>query len=56
MFEYTYKYQDYLRNKKPSFGPFYTSFVVAVEKEIEKMAIFESFYYPTHETGEIGIE
>jgi hypothetical protein len=35
MFEYTYKYQNYLRNNSPSFGPFYTAFVVALEQQIE---------------------
>lgn len=35
MFEYNYKYQNYLRNNSPSFGPFYTAFVVALEQQIE---------------------
>jgi hypothetical protein len=35
MFEYTYKYQNYLRNNSPSLGPFYTAFVVALEQQIE---------------------
>lgn len=35
MFEYTYKYQNYLRNNSPSFGPFYTAFVVALEQQME---------------------
>ena len=54
MFEYTYKYQNYLRNNSPTFGPFYTAFVVAVEQQIEKMNYLGSFYTPLHEMAEIG--
>jgi hypothetical protein len=35
MLEHTYKYQNYLRNNSPRFGPFYTAFVVALEQQIE---------------------
>lgn len=54
MFEYTYKYQNYLRNNSPSLGPFYTAFVVAVEQQVEKMEYLGSFYSPTEQMAEIG--
>ncbi len=38
----TYKYQNYLRNQIPKFGPLYTSFVVVVEMQMENLQIFES--------------
>ena len=37
MLEHTYKYQNYLRNNSPCFGPFYTAFVVALEQQIEML-------------------
>jgi len=54
MFEYTYKYQNYLRNDTPNFGPSYTAFVVALEQQMEKIAYLESIYYPSEEMAEIG--
>lgn len=54
MFEYTYKYQNYLRNSSPSFGPFYSAFVVAVEQQMEKMMILKSYYTTSDVMAEIG--
>ena len=38
----TYKYQNYLRNRKAIFGPLYTSFVVVVEMQMEDVHVLES--------------
>jgi hypothetical protein len=58
MFEYTYKYQNYLRNNSPSFGPFYTAFVVALEQQIEildkSMGYAASIHTPTKEMAPMG--
>jgi hypothetical protein len=54
MFEYKYKYQKYLRNNSPNFGPFYTAFVVAVEQQMEKMAYQEYLYHPMEKIAEFG--
>jgi len=58
MFEYTYKYQNYLRNSSPSFGPFYTAFVVALEQQIElldkSMGYTAPIYSPINEMAPIG--
>lgn len=53
MLEYKYIHQNYLRNAQPCFGPYYTSFVVALEIEIEKITALESNYY-AEEMAEIG--
>ncbi len=42
MFEYTYKYQNHLRNNSPRFGPFYTAFVVAVEQQIDYLGLINN--------------
>ena len=54
MFDCTYKYQNYLRNNSPRFGPFYTAFVVAVEQQMEKMMILKSYYTTSDAMAEIG--
>jgi hypothetical protein len=54
MQEYVYKYENYLRNNEPLFGPFYTSFVVALEQQMEELNSIESVYYPTELMAEIG--
>lgn len=54
MKEYIYKYQNYLRNDEPLYGPVYTSFLVALEMQIEKTAPIESAYYPAELMAEIG--
>ena len=53
MIEYKYIHQNYLRNAQPCFGPFYTSFVVALEMEIEKFMALEPNYH-MEEMAEIG--
>ena len=42
MLNNTYKYQNYLRNQIPTFGPLYTSFVVVVEMQMEDLHVLES--------------
>ena len=54
MFEYNYKYQNFLRNNVPSLGPLYTSFVVALELHIEDMGEFGPMVYPNEEMAEVG--
>jgi hypothetical protein len=54
MFKYNYKYQNFLRNNIPSLGPLYTSFVVALELQMEDMGEFSSIVYPNEEMAEIG--
>ena len=54
MKENIYKYQNYLRNDEPLYGPVYTSFLVALEMQIEKTAPIESAYYPAELMAEIG--
>jgi hypothetical protein len=54
MFEYNYKYQNFLRNDVPKLGPLYTSFVVALELQMEDLGEFGSIIYPNEEMAEIG--
>jgi hypothetical protein len=42
MLNNNYKYQNYLRNQIPNFGPLYTSFVVVVEMQMGDLHVFES--------------
>ena len=42
MLKNIYKYQNYLRNQIPTFGPLYTSFVVVVEMQMEDLHVLES--------------
>lgn len=52
MFEYTYKYHNYMRNNSPSFGPFYTAFVVAIEQQIENMDKLMGYGNPINSPAE----
>ncbi len=54
MKDYIYKYQNYLRNDEPLYGPVYTSFLVALEMHMEKTAPIKSAYYPAELMAEIG--
>lgn len=54
MYEYTYKYQNYLRNESPSMGPLYTSFIVALEMHMETTVPFEAVTRPEEQMAEIG--
>lgn len=54
MYKFTYKYQDYLRNNIPNLGPLYTSFVVALEMQMEYLQAFDSVCEPTELLAEIG--
>ena len=42
MLNNTYKYQNYLRNQIPIFGPLYTAFVVVVEMQMDDLHVLES--------------
>jgi hypothetical protein len=53
MYEYTYKYQNYLRNESPIMGPLYTSFVVAVEMYMETNIPVVSVNWPEEQMAEI---
>jgi hypothetical protein len=58
MFEYNYKYQNYLRNNSPRFGPYYTAFVVALEQQIEildkSLRYGSQIHSQTEEMAQIG--
>ena len=54
MSKFNYKYQDYLRNSVPSLGPLYTSFVVALEIQMEGIDLFDSICEPSELMAEIG--
>ena len=53
MLNNNYKYQNYLRNQIPNFGPLYTSFVVVVEMQMGDLHVFESVCC-LNEMAEIG--
>jgi len=54
MSKFNYKYQDYLRNSVPNLGPLYTSFVVALEIQMEDLNLFDSICEPSEVMAEIG--
>jgi hypothetical protein len=54
MYEYTYKYQNYLRKEIPSMGPLYTSFIVALEMYMDTTTPFEAVTWPEDQMAEIG--
>jgi len=54
MSKFNYKYQDYLRNSVPNLGPLYTSFVVALEIQMEDLNLFDSICEPSAVMAEIG--
>ncbi len=54
MSKFKYKYQDYLRNSIPILGPLYTSFVVALEMQMEDLELFDSICEPSELMAEIG--
>ena len=54
MTKLTYKYQDYLRKSIPNLGPLYTSFVVALEMQMEYLQAFDLVCKPAELLAEIG--
>jgi hypothetical protein len=54
MYEYAYKYQNYLRNESPSMGPLYTSFIVALEMYMETTVPLEAVTWHEEQMAEIG--
>lgn len=54
MYEYTYKYQNYLRNESPCMGPLYTSFIVALEMFMETSIPLDAVTWSEKQMAEIG--